>query len=728
MKKNIKILNINEDRKASISHTAGKLLLIFFCLMLVFTIVSRAAASITVARVSIINPQRDRLLYTISGKGEIIPEEEKRFMVLHGYRIEDVYVKAGEQVSQETVLIRYSMEDLQKKYTTIENEIEKIKLLISQERLRQQPTESKPSASALLSLKQAEENLAMAMTNLEEAQKDYEISIHETKEKLLENKKKEYEAIVKEYETLIYSQEKQEKLSQRAVDDANTALEEAREAKVQIEVLIDNYKDAVLSKDRINIYKAQEAIFEAFYGSGAFYEEHKEAIFQSALDIIDDEYYLWYLQNNILHCEELLSNINDEMQNVQSSIDSLVNTERTVDRLNERYKNTAENLLGYLVEYERQIDIIENSIGVLESGRLRKLRKDDKQLKKYLLDLKKSIEDGVDYKTQWTTVYVFILGDKHKVIEKDIENNTLNLTRAKEDYDLLKEEHEIARNNLQTKLNELKIIISSIEDGTYDFQEDLELKKQAVKAANEAVRLAKQAVEIHKLPDDKADDANSKQISELILQSYNIDLREKEKELDELRELMECSGKVLSPYDGVVTYVGVEAGRATTGDEMIKLGIGDYVFKATFDREDAVNVEVGSKVNITMAGKKSGIESEVEEITINEEGISELRARMPQKDYYLGEKAEYKISTQSEQFNLCIPIQALREDNYGYYVLVPLEQEDILGTQLIAERISVNILDKGNSMVAVEGALSHKSQVIIDSNKYINAGYRVRID
>jgi hypothetical protein len=717
----------NRMEKTSASHMAGKLLILFFVLMLVFTIVSRALASITVARVTVSNPQRDRLVYSVSGTGEIIPEEEKRLLALPGYRIEDVYVKVGEEVDVGTALYSYRMVDLQDKYSSIENEIKKIELVIAEERLRQQPAEVKPSQSAILSLKQAKENLEVANSKLDGAQKNYEDSMDSTKEKLLENKKKEYEVAVKSYETLVYSQEKQLLLAQRPVQDATTALAQTAETSSQITLVIDNYADAVLSKDKLTIYLAEQDIFEAFYGGAEAYEKHKEEVYTKAAAAMGEGHNLWNLQNIILYYEEHLYTYQEELQKIQNSTDPLVNSEQNRRTMSERYKGAMNSYFSYLEEYERQIELMEGAYEE-ESSELKRLRRNDKLLNDYLKQFRVSIEDGVDHEAQEKELYDFIYGDKQKEIEQDVKKMTLALTRAEEDYALLEKEFEIARKDTQAENTELKKVIKSIEDGSYDYEEALEGKRQAVEAAREAVRIAKQTVEMHNLDEDAPSDQNSKQISELVLQSYTIDLDVKEQELDEVRILMEGSGEVRSTDKGVATFVGVKAGSTTTGEEMIRLGFGDYVFRAVFDREVVANIAAGVTANVTLAGNKTGIELEIEQITIGENGMSEITARMPEDSYLLGEQAGYKITTQSEQFDLCIPIQALREDNYGYYVLIVREQEDILGTLLIAERINVAILEKGSRTVAVDGAISSKSQVITDSNKYINAGDRIRID
>lgn len=720
-----------EAKKQPVSRRAGKLLLLFFALMLVFTIVSKAMASVTVAKVRVTNPQKDRLVYSVEGTGKILPEEEQLLKVLAGYRIAKVHVKSGEKVEPGAVLFSYSQEELKEKYTSIENEIRKIELLMEQERLRQQPVKKDPSRSAALALAQAKENLEVAITRLEEAEKEYENSKNSTKEELLKDKRKEYEAALKRYESLENSQKRQLIQAQRSVEDAQKALEETGETKVRLELSIEEYKNAVLSKDPLMIYEAQEKLFEAYYGDAEGYEKHQEEIYTLASAVAGEGNFLWSMQNMILFYKERMNTYREELQKLQSSTDPAVNSEANIRSINEKYKGAMNSYFNALENYEQQIQLLEDSFQN-NSGDLKKLRKNDKLLKDYLKQFRLSIEDNKEVEEKRQKLFDFLYKDKKKALDEEAKEKTLELNRAKEDLALLEKEFDLENKNMQAETEELKKEIQSMEDGTYNYEEALESKKQEVVAAKEAVRQAKQLVKMQEVSKEEAekvtDDATGRKISELTLQSYEIDLGAKEQELEEVRKLLEDSGEVKSPIAGLVTFVGVEEGRTTTGEELIKLGFGDYVFKATYDKEAAANIKEGATVKVNLTGKKKELELEIEEVTPGEGGICELMARIPEGEYFLGETAKFKAMTQSEQYDLCIPMQALREDNYGHYVLVTREQEDILGTQLIAERIEVTVLSKGNRTVAVDGALSSKSSVITDSNKFIASGDRIRID
>lgn len=724
-------------KRKSVSSVAGKLLVIFFITMLVFTIVSRATASLTVARVSVSSPKRDRLLYSITGIGEIVPSGEKRIQVEPGYRIEEVYVSAGEGISTDMALFKYNMENLQDKYDSLQNEINKINIQISQEKLRLQSVDNISAKTGLLSVKQAEENLEVANNNLAEVEKDYDDNINKMKEKQdedwqkeYERRQKEYKTALKNYDSVLLSQERQLKLSGRALDDAKAVLLQTNEKYGNINPLIDDYIKAVKEKNEDKINQAEEVIFEAYYGGKDSYEDHKDAVFNSAVSIRQDDYYIKYMWNSLLQYEEQLYTALNNLNNAKNKVNQADNTENVYKDLEEKYLKAWKDYSLIKGEYERQLDILEDGLES-ESLELKRLRRNDKKLKEYLARLRKALEQEAETEDIRKELFDFVLGDKAEAINKEIMNASLAVTRAEEDYELLVKEFDMVRSNLQLELTELNDAIISMEKETFDYSDNLEAKRQAVKSAKEAVRLAKQGLESARLQYEAANNPDNNQATdqmiELTIQSYNIDLHKKEEELQKVGKLIEASGEVFSPVDGVITHVGIEAGRSTTGEETVKIGAGEYVFKGSFIRDENVIIELGGNVDITLPGGNAPIESGIGKISVNPDGTTEFISSLPQGEYYFGEKADFKISTESEMYDQCIPIQALRQDNYGYYVLVISEKEDILGTQLIAERINVDLLAKGNTIVAVNGFLS-KSQIITDSNKYINAGDRVRIE
>ncbi len=723
-----------KHKKATISHTAGRILILFFVIILFFTVISRAAQSITIAQVRTEHPRTDRLFYKVAGTGEITLSEEEYLNALPGYRIDKVYVSSGEQVSKDTVLFRYCEEDLLTKYHSIETDMEKIKLQIRQQQLSMASDPEATTQISLLSLQQAEEDLRIAVTNLHEAEAEAEESSQKSRKALLEDKQKEYTAAVKNYESVLFSQEKQLKTLIRMVEDARAELAQTNALTDHIEQVIEDYKAAVLSEDYGSVYDAKEAVFQAFYGSEEAYHVHKDAVLTSALAVEWEKDNLILIQYLITYYDDMQKAAKDELLSAGNSADPMVNSEENIRALKERYNLARYNYIAKQEEYQTKLEYLENAWND-SASELKKLRRNDKKLEEYLTSLQKSTKEA-GYETAWKDLYDFLLGEDAKIIEKDLAVKGLALTRAEEDYETLKREHEIKKTDLQAELGEIESIIASMEDGTYDYEEAISGKWQAVKSAKEAVRVAEQAIERSRLQYEAARQNDTDRILlnqknnqnlELVLQGYQIDLHKKEAELEDVHKLLENSGEIISPYEGIVTFVGLEEGKTAMGEEKIKIGLGDYLYRAEFDIEDADYVKVGNQVTITLAGREIDIETEINEIKINDSGRSELTAILPENNYLLGQIAEFTVTANSDRFDQCIPIQALREDEYGFFILVTREREDILGTVLIAERINVEVIEKDVSTAVIGGALSNKENIITASNKNINSGDKVRL-
>ena len=79
------------------------------------------------------------------------------------------------------------------------------------------------------------------------------------------------------------------------------------------------------------------------------------------------------------------------------------------------------------------------------------------------------------------------------------------------------------------------------------------------------------------------------------------------------------------------------------------------------------------------------------------------------------------------RYNQVIPIAGLRQESDGYYVLVVKPQKTILGEELTAEKVPVELLEKSSSQAAVEGAFGNTDRLIVSSSRIIEAGDRVRL-
>lgn len=212
-------------------------------------------------------------------------------------------------------------------------------------------------------------------------------------------------------------------------------------------------------------------------------------------------------------------------------------------------------------------------------------------------------------------------------------------------------------------------------------------------------------------------------------QSINIDIELKEREVETLREL-QSNNIVTAPSDGVILSVAVDIGDRTTGGEVVRMSArsGGYKFRAMISEEEAGHITSGDKIELTLNGEKVPIQGEIESIHINEtEGTAEIMASLPERDYTEGISAAMEISIKSENYRQCVPIEAVRKDMSGTYILVIRESNSVLGKEYTVARAVVTVLDHDAATAAVKGAIAPEDKIVVSSNKPIDDGDRARM-
>ena len=116
-------------------------------------------------------------------------------------------------------------------------------------------------------------------------------------------------------------------------------------------------------------------------------------------------------------------------------------------------------------------------------------------------------------------------------------------------------------------------------------------------------------------------------------------------------------------------------------------------------------------------------------VTENEEDptLLELVIDMPDGRLETGTRAEIEIVQRSENYSAVIPLQALHEEQNGYFVLVMEEEQGVMGKELVAKRYEVKVQDKNSTNAALEeGLLTSEQEIISSSSRSIGDGSRVR--
>lgn len=267
--------------------------------------------------------------------------------------------------------------------------------------------------------------------------------------------------------------------------------------------------------------------------------------------------------------------------------------------------------------------------------------------------------------------------------------------------------------------------------------QECEEKKEALE---QSLREAQNVLETARMNDANTETNNQRQqrLAQLSKQSIQIDIEQKKKEIEKLEKSIRDGGKVFSSVGGTITEVTATVGVMTSGQEYFKIGSGNGELTARIDKETAAGLKEKDQIRVTLLDGKEEVKgsitsiqdvSNVREEQESQEGqgaLVEIRAKLKENGFGIGDRVSFQVARESKEYDTIIPLQALREDSEGHYVLIMEEKNSILGKEMTASRVPVKILEKDESGAAVESALMKENEIIVSSNKTIKAGDRVR--
>ncbi len=256
-----------------------------------------------------------------------------------------------------------------------------------------------------------------------------------------------------------------------------------------------------------------------------------------------------------------------------------------------------------------------------------------------------------------------------------------------------------------------------------DVRAKQEALNQAIMAKDQALMEARRGVS----------EASQNTPADGSLQNVQRQIKVKEKELEELQRLLKKNGKILAPKDGVIKTVSVVTGGVTGGDAAMVLYdlSGDLLMSVPISKEDVKYVEVGGSAYVKGV---SGVEIENARIqSIREDETDQnrriLSIAIPEKTLSIGESADVTIMKDAGPFASCIPLSALYGETGKEYVFVVDTQDTVLGEVLVLRKVSVTVEDKNESYAALaDGSLSGSQQVVIEADRSVEEGSRVRLE
>ena len=717
-------------------QTAGRLLAGFLIIMIVGTVLSRAADSFLVARVQTAKPSGKSLVSRFTGNGELEPEQERGVYPPDGLVIEEILSEAGSVVEEGTPLFRYeegslrdAIEQVRKEYQDLELQYEEME----QSMPKPEKQEDGSIKSAEQGVKQAEEGVKQAEKGVKQAEKKVLQA-----EKGLEEAKQEFAEA--EADLLLLKEDSKEELlkaRKETLDLAAETLLDAQQAEADgkeeaayrreqaQKAWLDLTQDWQRTEEKFNSYA--DLVNETGTSSMGIGEPAKKK-----RELLDSLYIIMYGGT------EGYQNHKDEVTNLALSGNQL--------SLNQamRRDNAFESALKAYAKARKEVEEAGDTVSDADLE-----EKGEKQAE-CLEEVWRTLlsQEGLDAKREELKKAEEELGQQRKAEEKEVRTLEAVTDKAYQKWKKASED------------------LEAIENGTYDYKKELASGEQAKKTAEKSVEAAQAAVEDAKEELEEAKEAvneaeqevteqekelqetknevaaesgekakeleDSRQLSREKLNNLEEQMKEKKQKKKELELLIKEEGIYRSEIAGTITRCSLEAGTTYAGGAAaFRIGTGRLVYQAQIDKEAEGRIEAGDEVVLTFSGKSKGITVPVLNLTQrvkDGEEILELTAELPEdgEGYRAGRQANYTLEKRSDYYNYCIPLGALRENNDGHFVLVLRERDRILGKEQYVIQVPVELLAVDGSSAAIEGGISEQDEVITSSSRTLSEGDRIR--
>ncbi len=200
-----------------------------------------------------------------------------------------------------------------------------------------------------------------------------------------------------------------------------------------------------------------------------------------------------------------------------------------------------------------------------------------------------------------------------------------------------------------------------------------------------------------------------------------LELSVLKEKLEKYQEILRTGGGIYPKSDGIVTRIQVSPGeRIPDGAAIVYADLESPLeFHLTLTRDQKKYVNQGDTATLSM-GKSS------ESVTVDYVAASEANPELFEAIIFLtqgvgtlGQSGEFYTETQTDIFKCCIPLEALYTDQNGRtFVYILKERSGILGPELAAELVYVNVLDQNDKYAALEeGIIDNETEVITSTTE-----------
>lgn len=207
-----------------------------------------------------------------------------------------------------------------------------------------------------------------------------------------------------------------------------------------------------------------------------------------------------------------------------------------------------------------------------------------------------------------------------------------------------------------------------------------------------------------------------------------LDVETAQNEVDSLNSLLANGGVLVSPVDGVVNEALVQSGDITSGVAFrIATNSSGVVVRASVEESQWPYLQMGMEGNVQRRGgtQRQQATAMVSELIASPPGYEAI-FELPDNTYGIGQNLMITLTQVTETYEMRVPLSSVVESNGIKGVYRIRTGDSVLGEMEYAEFVPARVIETDSQYAAIEATLSDKDQIIIATNKPINAEDRVR--
>lgn len=505
----------------------------------------------------------------------------------------------------------------------------------------------------------------------------------------------------------------------RIKEDAEAALEEAKEVQQKYEITADRTRSVIekeikeKQEELVTLQEAKTELYNDWADAKNAKGESKATIKQLRQQIEDIRDEIGTVTSaaivNKLQAEiiEKQNEINEAIENDIETVTKNINSnEKSIRKVNQAIADCQSELLS-LESKEKMLDAAKKQVENCQAA-LKTAEKNEKAATRALEDAENAFKQ-----TNSKELSVKLEALEAKIKTTRTQKIQLDNQKTKLDADYTE---------VQEAYNTAKAAVDSFQ----------KVDENAMDTVNQAADEKRKALEAlyNTLSKTQADNSLTQQKSDLDSQQKQEEIKRKKKEIARLKK-KKLPVKLKAKQAGVVGSVTIKVGEKTTANTpLAEITVKKNGFKlsipVTMDQSKQVKRGDNASVLNIWDGDVKAILSEIKTDPSNPNAGRTLVFDVS-GDVENGTSLSISIGERTANYDLIVPTSAIREDSDGKFILRIEEKSSPVGNRYIARKEAVTIITQDETQSAVTASFDSYTSIITTSSKSVEPGDYVRL-